>query len=39
MLKPEMTLLFKNKKRATFSNTVNRLNRLNENVLSLNRFE
>ena len=39
MLKPEMTLLFQNNKRATFFNNVIRLSRLNEKVLSLNRFE
>ena len=39
MLKPKMTLFFKNKKKKKHFNTVNCLSQLNENVLSPNRFE
>ena len=39
MLKPEMTLSFKNQKKNKLFNTVNRLSQLNENEFSPNRFE
>ena len=39
MLKPEMTLSFKNQKKNKRLNTVNRLSQLNKNVLSPNKFE
>ena len=39
LLKPKMTLFFKNKKKNKRFNTVNCLSQLNENVLSPNRFE
>ena len=39
MLKPEMTLYFKNKNKENVSILSIALSRLNENVLSPNRFE